>query len=99
MEHTAKRREEILSHVARQVDLDDDNVIFNIKLRQADIMCQTTGEFKGKATWIHRDTHTRILVLSKYGNAWKSTILNDADFEDNCDDAWIDLVDKLQNDF
>ena len=99
MEYTAKKREEIMVRVAQGVDLDDDNVVFNISLRQADIMCQTTNEFKGKATWIHRGNHTRITVISKFGNAWKSTIQNDLDFDVNSEAAWIDLVNKLQNDF
>ena len=99
MRYTAKQREAKMLQVAQGVDLDDDNVIFDIKLRQADIMCQTTNEYKGKATWLHRDSHTRVKVNSKFGNSWKATIQNDADFNTNAEKAWIDLVDKLENDF
>ena len=99
MKYTAKQREEIIVRVAQGVDLHDDNVIFNISLRQADIMCQTTGEFKGKATWIHNDGYTRILVTSKYGNGWKATVVNNEDFAESAETGWIDLVDKLERDF
>ena len=99
MKYSAKQREEIMVRVAQGVDLDDDNVIFNISLRQADIMCQSTNEYKGKATWIHRDGHTRITVSSKFGNAWKQTIVNDEDFEALSGMAWVVLVDKLEKDF
>lgn len=99
MAYTAKQRENRMVQVAQGVDLDDDNVIFDIKLRQADIMCQATGEYKGKATWIHRDSHTRVKVNSKFGNSWKATIQNDDNFNENAEQAWISLVEKLENDF